>query len=226
MATNKYFNLHGEGQSNESKLIQDMSTELIQINGVDMYYLPRTVESTDTLFGEDVLASFATKYPIEMYIDSFDGYEGDDVLAQFGIAVTDQIQLTVSVPRFIEETNMDKPLEGDLIYWPTSNALFEIKFVEDEKQNFYSHGGLYTWSIKAQLFDFSHETITTLADIDPDLVDADELNTALGSNTVDLVANPGTEATLTNDPIADNADIETEAAGVIDFSETSPFGSY
>ena len=190
-----------------------------------MYYLPRTVSQEDTLFGEDVLSSFDTKYPIEMYIDSFDGYQGDDVLAQFGINVTDQIEFTVSNRRFTEATTLAKPLEGDLVYWPTANALFEIKFAEDELQNFYAHGEIYTWKIKCLLFDFSHETITTLADIDADLVAGDELNTALEPNAVDLVATPGVEPTLV-DGVSSNAEIETEAAAIINFDESSPFGSF
>jgi len=225
MAVNKYFNLHGAGQTNESDLIQQMTDECIQVTGVDVYYLPRTVVAEDTLFGEDILSSFDTKYQIEMYIDSFDGYQGEDILAQFGISVTDQIEFTVSVPRFTEETGMDKPLEGDLVYWPTANALFEIKFAEDELQNFYAHGKLYTWKIKCQLFDFSHETITTLADIDPDLVAADEINITREENAVNLITNPDTEPTLV-DGVSSNSDIETEADTVIDFSEQNPFGSY
>ena len=226
MTTNKYFKLHGDGQTNESDILQDMTTEIIQITGVDMYYLPRTIVAEDTLFGEDILSSFDTKYPIEAYIDSYDGYQGDDLIAQFGITVTDQIEMTISVPRFTTETSMIKPLEGDLIYWPTANALFELKFVEDELQNFYAHGKLYTYKIKAQLFDFSHETITTLADVDPDLVAGDELNTSLGTNTVDAVLNPTLEPTDTDSPFASNTEIETEASDNIDFAESNPFGSY
>lgn len=225
MAVNSYFKSHGTGQTNESDLVQQMTDECIQVTGVDMYYLPRTIETTDTLFGEDILSSFDTKYPIEMYIDSFDGYQGEDVLAQFGINVNDQIELTVSVPRFTAETGMTKPLEGDLVYWPTANTLFEIRFVEDELQSFYSHGKLYTFKLKCQLFDFSHETITTLADIDTDLTAGDEINTNLEPNAVDLVANPDTEATVADGDAA-NVDIETEAASIISFDESNPFGSY
>jgi len=225
MTVNKYFNLHGNAQSNESDIIQNQTTETIQISGVDMWYLPRTQDAVDTLFGEDILTSFNTKYMIEMLILSFDGYQGEDVLAQFGINVTDQIELEVSVPRFKAETGLDVPREGDLIYWPTANTLFEIKFTEDEKQAFYQHGKLYSFVIKAQLFEFSHETITTLADIDSDLVAGDELNTALESNAVDLLLNPDTEATLV-DGINSNVDIETEASTLLDFSESNPFGSF
>jgi len=226
MAVNKYFNLNGgAGQSNEIDLLQSMTDECIQVTGVDTWYLPRTIESVDTLFGEDILSSFDNKYQIEMYIESFDGYQGDDVLAQFGINVTDQIEFTVSVPRFTAETSMEKPLEGDLIYWPTANALFEIKFAEDELQNFYAHGSLYTWKLRCQLFDFSHETITTLADIDSDLAAGDEINISREPNSVDLITNPDVEPTLT-DSVSGNADIESEGIEVISFDEKSPFGSF
>ena len=225
MAVNKYFKSHGTDQTNESDVVQTMTDECIQVTGVDMYYLPRTIETTDNLFGEDILSSFDTKYPIEMYIDSFDGYQGEDVLAQFGINVNDQIELTVSVPRFTTETGMAKPLEGDLVYWPTANTLFEIKFVEDELQSFYTHGKLYTFKLRCQLFDFSHETVTTLADIDSDLTSENEININLEPNAVDLIANPNTEATIA-DGEASNVDIENEATGVVSFEESSPFGSF
>lgn len=225
MTVNTYFNLHGNAQSNESDLIQRQTDETIQISGVDMWYLPRTQDAVDTLFGEDILSSFNTKYKIEMLILSYESYQGEDVLAQFGINVTDQIELEVSIPRFKTETGLDKPKEGDLIYWPTSKTLFEIKFNEDENQAFYQHGKLYSFVLKCQLFNFSHETITTLADIDSDLLAEDELNIALESNAVDLIANPGTEATLI-DGSGINIDIETEADALIDFSEESPFGSF
>lgn len=224
MAVNKFFNLHGDNQTNESDVLQGMCNEVIQIGGVDVWYLPRSIDKIDNLFGDDILSSFDTKHQIEMLILSFDGYEGDDILATFGINVTDSIEFEVSVPRFTEETGMVRPLEGDLIYWPTANTIFEIKFAEDELQNFYAHGKLYTWKLKCQLFNFSHEEIVTLADIDSDLTAADELNTALESGTVDLIANPDGIPTTT-DGVSSNAEIEEEADKII-FDESNPFGRY
>lgn len=217
MATNQYFSLQGNNQSNEVQTLQDMTDESIQINGHDLWYLPRTIDSVDTLFGEDVLSSFDEKYEIEMLILSFDGYQGEDILASFGINVTDQIEFEVSVPRFTEETGMEKPKEGDLIYWPVAKTLFEIKFIEDELQNFYAHGNLYTWKIKTQLFDYAHEEIIPLDGID--------LNDTLEGNAIDLLINPDGEAT-TADGLNINDDIEIEGATVISYDESNPFGAY
>ena len=59
-----------------------------------------------------------------------------------------------------------RPNEGDLIYLPLSNDLFEIKFVEHEKP-FYQLGKGYVWTLRCELFEYSQESINTgITDID------------------------------------------------------------
>ena len=71
--------------------------------------------------------------------------------------------------RFVEEVYVDgtdtvgttdRPNEGDLIYFPLNNKLFEIKFVEHEAI-FYQMGSLQTYDITCELFEYSHERLDT-----------------------------------------------------------------
>ena len=45
-----------------------------------------------------------------------------------------------------------RPMEGDLIFFPLNNKLYEIMFVEHENI-FYQHGKLYTYDLHCELFD-------------------------------------------------------------------------
>ena len=159
MATNSYFTR----QSSEQNVVEDLTIESIKIHGFDMYYIPRTLVNEDTLFGEDVLSKFEEVVPVEMYIESVDGFEGEgDFISKFGLQIKDSVSLIVSKKRFQTELNhiTTRPREGDLIYFPHSNGLFEIKFVEHENP-FYQLGKLYTYKLSCELFTYSHEDIDT-----------------------------------------------------------------
>jgi len=53
-----------------------------------------------------------------------------------------------------------RPQEGDLLYFPMVDKLFEIKFVEDEAV-FYQMGELQTYDLKCEAFEYSHERLDT-----------------------------------------------------------------
>ena len=53
-----------------------------------------------------------------------------------------------------------RPFEGDLIYFPLNDKLFEIRFVEHEKV-FYQLGNLPLYTLTCELFEYSHEDIDT-----------------------------------------------------------------
>ena len=57
MATNQYFNHHGTNTP-ENRLIENLMIESIQTYGIDVYYLPRTLNNEDTLLGEDASSSY------------------------------------------------------------------------------------------------------------------------------------------------------------------------
>lgn len=171
MATNLYFNnFEHYGQQN---LLEDLIIESIKIYGYDCYYIPRTLVKEDNLFGEDVLSKFDNNFPLEMYIKNVEGFEGEgDFLSKFNVEIRDEITFTISRRRFHDEVLLDqltqkedgnnatRPLEGDLIYFPLTGGLFEIKFVEDETV-FYQMGELHMYDLKCELFEYSHEEIDT-----------------------------------------------------------------
>lgn len=221
MTVNKYFSLHHKGHSNEQDLLHGFAIESIQISGIDCWYLPRTSSKRDELYGEDILSSFDTKYEIEMRILSYDGYEGEDILQTFGLQVTDNLSLEVSTRRFVELIGMEKPLEGDLIYFPLGKSLFEIKYVEDEDP-FYPLGTQPYFTMKCELFDYSYEDITTLSDIDDQLDPTDEINTEFDDGVTDGLTEPITSS----DPFYNNDVIEQEVIDILDWSDASPFGSF
>jgi len=53
-----------------------------------------------------------------------------------------------------------RPNEGDLVYFPLSNSLFQIKFVEHEN-TFYQLGKLYTFKLSCDLYEYSGEDFDT-----------------------------------------------------------------
>lgn len=163
MATNPYINLTSYGP--EQNLVEDITVELIQGVGQDCYYVPRKYFNIDKIFGEDPESSFEKAYVVEMYIQSFRGFDGTDIVSQFGIEIKDKVNLLLARRRFREEitaqdSNITRPREGDLIYFPLSKSLFEINFVEHENP-LYPLGKLYSYMITAELFTYSYEKMTT-----------------------------------------------------------------
>ena len=128
MATNFYLD-HYQNKS-EQNLIEDLTIEAIKFHGMDVIYLPRETFERDNIFGEDIRTLFSNKYLIEMYFETVDGFEGDgNFLSNFGMQIKDTASLVVSKRRF-QEIVWDnlRPMEGDLIYCPLANAIFEINF--------------------------------------------------------------------------------------------------
>jgi len=165
MATNSYFTR----QNSERNVVEDLTIESIKIHGLDMVYIPRTLVNEDTIFGEDTLSKFTAGNYIEMYLESVDGFGGDgDFYSKFGLEIRDTVSLVVSKKRFeqVMSSTTTKPREGDLIYFPLSKGLFEIKFVEHENP-FYQLGKLYTYKLSCELFTYSQEEIDTgFSDVD------------------------------------------------------------
>jgi len=162
MATNQYFNKFKN--TAEQRLVQDLVDEAIKIHGVNMVYIPRTLVNKDEVFGEDRLPKFENGRELEMYVDSYEGYEGEgELMTQFGLEIRDEITLTVSRKRFLEtfaDKNYPYPREGDLIFFPLSEGLFEINFIERE-QNFFNFGKIFSFQLKCSLFRYSGSEFDT-----------------------------------------------------------------
>jgi len=162
MATNPYF----KDYSGEQDVLEDLTIEIIKTMGRNMYYIPRNILDMDMLFGEGRQVNYTTGIPLEMYIDSVSGFDGQgDIASKFGIEVKDNINLTLSKKRFVNEIRtrfpeITRPREGDLIYFPLAKAIFEINFVEHENP-FYQFGKLFSYKLTCELFTYNQEEIET-----------------------------------------------------------------
>ena len=125
----------------------------------------------------------------------------------------------------------NRPFEGDLIYFPLTDKLFEIKFVEHEAV-FYQMGRLQTYDLRCELFEYSSERIDT-GDSDVDVIE-DNLSLDILFNELTLedgtvfLAEDGDSLIQeyqveTTDDQANNTFFTTQAASIIDFSEQNPF---
>ena len=92
MATNLYFN--NVTSHAEQELINDLTSEVIQLHGMDVFYLERTLVKEDLIMGEDVLSQFGggKVYEIEMYLKGTEGFGGEgDLVSKFGLDVRDEV---------------------------------------------------------------------------------------------------------------------------------------
>lgn len=165
MPRNVYFS---HGARSEQHLLEDILIEALKIYGHDAYYIPRKIVKMDHLLNEDVLSQFEKAFKIEMYVESVDGFEGDGkLISKFGLEIRDQITLVVSrrrwnalIGKFGYTENSTRPREGDLIYFPMTEGLFEIKWVED-KAPFFQLNNTPTFKLTCELFEYSSQNINT-----------------------------------------------------------------
>jgi len=162
MPTSSYFRTFDA--RNEQELLHSLVTESIQIHGHDVSYIPRTLVNTDTVLGEDSISEYKDAYSVEMFIKSVDGFEGEgDLMSKFGLEVRDQIVFSLA-RRAWERLDLGvRPKEGDLVYFPLTNKLFQIMFVEHETP-FYQTGALPTFDLTCELFVYSDEKMDTDVD--------------------------------------------------------------
>ena len=171
MPTNVYFN---HAVQSEQDLHEDLVVESLRFYGHECFYLPRTIVDEDELFGEDTSSKFDDAYSVEMYIENTEGFEGEgDLLSKFGVEVRDQATFVLSWRTWNRFVSLDqnlvtatRPQEGDLIYFPLGNQVFEIRFVEHENP-FYQLGKLNVFKLQCETFEYSHEAFDTgIAELD------------------------------------------------------------
>lgn len=162
---NVYFS---QGTRNEQYLIEDLIIESLKIYGQEMMYIPRTLVSKDEILGEDRLSEFKTAFPIEMYFENVDSLDGQGAfISKFGLMMEQSATLVVArrrwdqlVGRYDVTQLPQRPCEGDLIYFPLTKGLFEIKFVKHQDP-FYQLGKLYVYKLQVELFQYASEAIDT-----------------------------------------------------------------
>ena len=250
MPTNVYFDT---GTTSEQRLYEDLIIEQLKIYGQDVYYLPRKLANKDTIFGEDPASSFDDSYIIEMYVDNTDGYMGEqEIIKKFGLELRDDIRFTLSKLRWetLVKNNGDlvaeRPQEGDLVYFPTTKAFFEIQFVEHE-QPFYQQSALPVYKLSCTRWEYSSERldtgITAIDTVEDNLsVDTMQFQFALENETGSMLLESDLGAInyflnedftmKTQQPVDDGKAFEDKAGttttstgdDILDFSERNPFG--
>lgn len=241
MPTNVFFN--NFQASGEQDILESLIVESIKIYGEDCYYLPRTLGSPDDMLNEDDTSYYNKAIMVELYIKSVDGFEGDgNFLSKFGLEIRDQVTFTMAKRTFDNEIGMSenfvRPREGDLIYFPLNQKLFQITFVNN-KPMFYPLGTLPAYDLTCQLFEYSNEVFNT------GIPEVDDIQEKLSTNIYDYsVMDEEGNLMLTEDgdymvteeydieemdPFADNDTFESEGDAILDFTERDPFsedGSY
>ena len=168
MPTNSYFT---QGTTGEQNLVGDLVKEQIKMFGKDVYYIPRVIVDEDPAFGEDSLSKFDDAYLIEAYLENVQGFGGDgDLYSKFGVRISDQVNFIISRDRFTELVDDNttlivegRPNEGDLVYFPLAQKLFQIQYVEYETP-FFQLGKIHTWGLKCELYEYSDEDFDTGVD--------------------------------------------------------------
>lgn len=215
-------NLFPRGVKSENTLMESLIIESIRMYGNEWYYIPRTLVAKDDVFLEDNLSKFNDSYQIEAYLDNVDNFAGQGAfMSKFGMHIEEQAQLTIARKRWEQLVNRhgstiipDRPCEGDLLYFPMTDGLFEIKFVEHQSP-FYQLGKLNVWKLKIELFQYSSERIDT------GIEEIDDFALSMSFDIMDdMEDKPDGEK---RDPRQNQTFIQ-EGNSVINFDENNPFG--
>lgn len=239
MTVNRYFQKGvPENFSANQKLVEKMIVQSIQISGTETYYIPRTLIKIDTVLSEATVSEFADAFNIEMYLENIQGFEGDGgFLSKFGITVSDSCTFVVARKRWTEETSrraltLDRPAEGDIVFFPLTKTFFEIKKVI-ANDPFYQLGKLFVYKLECEMFRYGSEEFNTGNNQIDDLINGksliddrftimDEDGTALMDELgMPVAEDESIDETATG---AQNAVFDSEGDTVLNFSESNPFG--
>lgn len=234
MALNPFFL---QGSPDEQRLMQSLIDEHLSMFGVDVYYIPRKMIDTDDVLGEVQSSKFNDAYIIEAYLNNFEGYaKGSDIMTKFGINLQNEITLTISRERyedfiapFIVTHNAknagtdvllgERPKEGDLIFFPLGERLFEVKHVEHENP-FYQLGKNYIYELQCELFRYEDEQFdTNVSFVDERALEEGEVTTValagIGSTALALVDSFASQGALQQIFLNDDGYGYTSAPSVV-----------
>jgi hypothetical protein len=100
--------------------------------------------------------------------------DNSEFISKFGLRITDEIIFRVSTRRWDEEvadhnpalTVTSRPNEGDLLYFPLTKDIYEIKFVGKEEP-FFQFGKIQFYAITAEIYEVGSDDFDTgVAEID------------------------------------------------------------
>ena len=191
MPTSPYFPTYYSGHSGEQNLVQDLVDEQIKLFGSDIYYIPRIVLQDSTL-DEVRYSKYQEQFQIEMILQNVMGFgDNAEFISKFGLRITDEIIFRVSTRRWTEEvaehnptlTVPERPNEGDLLYFPLTEDIYEIKFVGKEEP-FFQFGKIQFFAITAEIYEVGQD------DFDTGIETIDSVE-RLFDNAIKLVMDPG-----------------------------------
>jgi len=207
-----YFPQYG-GVATEQNLVQDLVDEQIKLFGSDVFYIPR-IHLKDKSLGEIIQSEFSQSYMIEMFLVNVEGFgAGAEFVSKFGLRITDEITFVVSRRRWEQSANPalnlavdGRPNEGDLIYFPMTEDLYEVKYVERENP-FFQLGKQYFYQLTAEIYEQGADKFDTgideVDDVERQFSNITTLNVGLTTRqtaTGTLAVNPSgviTTATIT-----------------------------
>ena len=120
---------------------------------------------------------YQDQFQIEMMLVNVMGFgDNAEFISKFGLTITDEIIFRVSTKRWEEEvaehsmsaklTVPERPNEGDLLYYPLTQNLYEIKYVGKEEP-FFQFGKIQFYAITAELYEVGSDDLATgVAEID------------------------------------------------------------
>jgi len=164
MSINRYF-ASNYGSNADQSLLEDLLIEAIRCYGIDIIFVPYDLVNPDGLYGEDTLMEYKRAYDLEAYVEHVTGWEGqNDFIAKFGIQIEEKGNLLISMRRFRHAVGhtLYRPREKDMIYFPLTDSIYEITFVEHEKP-FHQLGTVSNalYSLRIDLFNYSNQRIRT-----------------------------------------------------------------
>ena len=191
MPTSSYFPTYHQGHSGEQALVQDLVDEQIKLFGTDIYYIPKIVLADSTL-DEVRYTKYQEQFQVEMLLQNVMGFgDNAEFISKFGLRITDEVIFRVSTRRWDEEvaehsptlTVDSRPNEGDLLYFPLTEDIYEIKFVGKEEP-FYQFGKIQFYAITAEIYEVGSD------DFDTGVAEIDAVE-QLFDNSIKLVMDPG-----------------------------------
>ena len=173
-----------QGSSSEQRLVQDLINEQLRMYGQDIVYIPRNIINKNTILKEITSSKFDDSFRIEAYLVNYEGFGGQgDILSKFGVKTTDEVTFIISKERYEDFISpfislnpqiqlKSRPEEGDLIYLPLDNTIFEIKYVEGKKP-FYQLNNLYVYELRCEVMDYEADDVinTSINEVDESVKD-------------------------------------------------------
>lgn len=200
-------------QSKESQQLHTiLIRECIQMRGVECYYIRRDVVKLDRIFGEDVNSRFENAYRFATYINNYESYEAqNEFFSKFGVQANDELTIVIEPELFKEQADDALPREGDLFFFKTDNALFEITYV-DKNKPFLQYGNNAVLTISAQKFIYSGEKISDVSFSGDDVELNDFLN---GIRDLDGLSD------ISKNPYSEHDQLEMEAEDITELNDLS-----